>query len=89
MYKFDKQSKFYILGQGGTYLFIYLFIYLLFFIPLLNYVATNAFGIWNLRNTGKSVTNWVTQVTHNMLSYTLHLLLDALLYIASFKPWHE
>ena len=26
MYKFDKQCKFYILGQGSTYLFIYLFI---------------------------------------------------------------
>ena len=50
------------------HLFIYLFIYLLFFILLLNYVAANAFGIWNLRNTGKSVTNWVT----HMLSYTLH-----------------
>ena len=46
----------------------HLFIYLLFFILLLNYVAANAFGIWNLRNTGKSVTNWVT----HMLSYTLH-----------------
>ena len=64
MYKSDKQCKFYILGQGSTYLFIYL----LFFILLLNYVAANAFGIWNLRNTGKSVTNWVT----HMLSYTLH-----------------
>ena len=41
MYKFDKQCKFYILGQGSTYLFIYL----LFFILLLNYVAANAFGI--------------------------------------------
>ena len=50
------------------HLFIYLFIYLLFFILLLNYVAANVFGIWNLRNTGKSVTNWVTP----MLSYTLH-----------------
>ena len=60
MYKFDKQCKFYILGQGSTYLFIYLFIYLLFFILLLNCVAANTFGIWNLRNTGKSVTNWVT-----------------------------
>ena len=58
MYKFDKQCKFYILGQGSTYLFIYL----LFFILLLNYVAANAFGIWNLRNTGKSVTNWVTHM---------------------------
>ena len=64
MYKFDKQCKFYILGQGSTYLFIYL----LFFILLLNYVAANAVEIWNLRNTGKSVTNWVT----HMLSYTLH-----------------
>ena len=42
------------------HLFIYLFIYLLFFILLLNCVAANTFGIWNLRNTGKSVTNWVT-----------------------------
>ena len=64
MYKLDKQCKFYILGQGSTYLFIYL----LFFILLLNYVAANAFGIWNLRNTGKSVTNWVT----HMLLYILH-----------------
>ena len=56
MYKFDKQCKFYILGQGSTYLFIYL----LFFILLLNCVAANTFGIWNLRNTEKSVTNWVT-----------------------------
>ena len=64
MYKSDKQCKFYILGQGSTHLFIYL----LFFILLLHYVAANAFGIWNLRNTGKSVTNWVT----HMLSYTLH-----------------
>ena len=55
-------------GQGSPYLFIYLFIYLLFFILLLNYVAANALGIWNLRNTGKSVTKWVT----HMLSYTLH-----------------
>ena len=36
------------------------FICLLFFILLLNYVAANTFGIWNLRNTGKSVTIWVT-----------------------------
>ena len=50
------------------HLFIHLFILLLFFILLLNYVAANAFGIWNLRNTGKSVTNWVT----HLLSYTLH-----------------
>ena len=28
MYKFDKQCKLYILGQGSTYLFIYLFIIL-------------------------------------------------------------
>ena len=46
----------------------HLFICFLFFIFLLNYVAANAFGIWNLRNTGKSVTNWVT----HMLSYTIH-----------------
>ena len=52
MYKFDKQYKLYILGQGSTYL--------LFFILLLNYVAATAFRIWNLRNTGKSVNNWVT-----------------------------
>ena len=37
------------MGQGSTYLFIYLS----FFILLLNYVAANAFGICNLRNTGK------------------------------------
>ena len=60
MHKFEKQCKFYILGQGSTYLFLYL----LFFILLLNYVAANAFGIWNLRNTVKSVTNWVT---HSLL----------------------
>ena len=53
MYKSDKQFKPYILGQGSTYLFIYL----LFFILLLNYAAANAFGISNLRNTGKSVAN--------------------------------
>ena len=64
MYKLDKQCKFYILGQGSTYLFIYV----LFFLLLLNYVAANAFEIWNLRNTGKSVTNWGT----HMFSYTLH-----------------
>ena len=40
MYKFDKQCRFYILGQGSTYLFIYLF-----FIILLKYVAADAFGI--------------------------------------------
>ena len=40
MYKFEKQCKFYILGWGSTYLFIYL----LFFIPLLNYVL-----IWDLK----------------------------------------
>ena len=45
MYKFEKQCKFYILGQGSTYLFVYLFIYLLFLILLLNYVAANTFGI--------------------------------------------
>ena len=49
MYKFDKQCKFYILGQGNTYSFIYF----LFFILLLNYVAANAFGIWNLRKLGR------------------------------------
>ena len=27
MYKLDKQCKFYILGQGSTYLFIYYFLY--------------------------------------------------------------
>ena len=59
MYKFDKQSKFYILGQESTYLFIYS----LFFLLLLNYVAANAIGIWNFRNTGKSVTNWVTHMS--------------------------
>ena len=134
MYKFDKQCKFYILGQGSTYLFIYL----LFFILLLNCVAANTFRIWNLRNTEKSVTNWVTHtllwkvwtqesfqkyvefdrphershcqqqqsysglrspgwsnsthVTHVIVYTTLILiclLLDAFLYIASFKPWHE
>ena len=56
VYKFDKQCKFYILG-AREHLFIYLFIYL--FILLLNYVVANAFGIWNLGNTGKSVTNWI------------------------------
>ena len=35
MYKFHKQCKFYILGQGSTFIFIYL----LFFILLLNCVA--------------------------------------------------
>ena len=121
MYKFDKQCKFYILGQGSTYLFIYL----LFFILLLNCVAANTFGIWNLRNTGKiSVTNWVThtllwkvwtqesfqkyvefdrprershcqqQQSYSGLrspgwSNSTYTLLDAFLYIASFKPWHE
>ena len=46
----------------------HLFIYLLFFIILLKDVTANAFGIWSLRNTGKSVANWVT----HMLLYTLH-----------------
>ena len=64
MCRLDKQCKFYILGQGSTYLFIHY----LFFILLLNYVAAKAFGIWNLRSTGKSVTNWVT----HMLLYTIH-----------------
>ena len=42
MHKFDKQYKFYILGQGSTYLFIYL----LFFYTLVKLnVAANAFGI--------------------------------------------
>ena len=64
-YKSDKQCKFYILGQGSTYLFIYLFIMFYTFVKL---SGCHAFGIWNLRNTGKSVTNWVT----HMLSYTLN-----------------
>ena len=34
MYKFDKQCKFYILGQGSTYLFIYLFIIFYTFVKL-------------------------------------------------------
>ena len=55
-------GKFYILGQGSTYSFIYS----LFFIILLKYVAANAFGIWNLRNTGKSVTNWATHMLHQI-----------------------
>ena len=58
MYKYDKHCKFYILGQGSTFLFICL----LFVILLLNYVAANAFGIWNLWSTGKSVTKWVTHM---------------------------
>ena len=55
-------GKFYILGQGSSYSFIYS----LFFIILLKYVAANAFGIWNLRNTGKSVTNWETHMLHQI-----------------------
>ena len=51
------------------HLFIYLLLLLLFFfIVLLKDVASNAYGIWNLRNTGKSMSNWVT----HMLLYTLH-----------------
>ena len=46
-----------VLYFGGKGALIYLFIYL--FILLLNYVVANAFGIWNLGNTGKSVTNWI------------------------------
>ena len=34
MYKFDKQCKLYILGQGSTYLFIYLFIIFNTFVKL-------------------------------------------------------
>ena len=34
MYKFDKQCKFYILGQGSTYLFIHLFIIFYTFVKL-------------------------------------------------------
>ena len=55
-------GKVYIFGQGSTYSFIYS----LFFIILLKCVAANAFGIWSLRNTGKSVTNWVTHMLHKM-----------------------
>ena len=52
------------------------------FILLLNYVASNAFGIWNLTNKGRVwPTEWHT-------CYRT-LLLDAFLDIASFKPWHE
>ena len=43
------------------HLFVYSFI-----IILLKYVAANAFGIWNSRNTGKSVTNWVTHMLHQI-----------------------
>ena len=48
--------------QGSTYLFL---------IILLKYVAADAFGIWNWRNTGKSVTNWVT---HAIIHATLILI---------------
>ena len=43
MHKFDKQCKFYILGQRSTYLFIYLFIIFHTLVKL--NVAANAFGI--------------------------------------------
>ena len=54
MYKFDKQCKFYILGQGSTYLFIYLFIIFYTFVKLCGCQC-----IWDLKfeETGKSVTN--------------------------------
>ena len=64
MYKLDKQCNFYLLGQGSTYLFIHQLLNIL----LLFYVAAKAFGIWNLKSTGKSVTNWMT----HMLLYTIH-----------------
>ena len=59
MYKFDKQGKFYILGQESTYLFIYLFFIFYTFVKL-----CGCQSIWdlNLRNTGKSVTNWMTHM---------------------------
>ena len=65
MFRFNDQCRFYILGQGSTYLFIYYsYVYL-----YSKYVAANAFGIRKyLRNTRKSVTNWVT----HLLLYTLH-----------------
>ena len=47
MYKFDKQCKFYILGQGNPYVFIY-FVYLLFFTLLLNYMH-GCHCIWDFK----------------------------------------
>ena len=67
----------------------HLFIY--FFIILLKYVAANAFGIWNLRNTAKSVTTELsdTQYYSHYIDINICLLLDAFLNITSFKAWHE
>ena len=45
MHKFDKQCKFYILGQGSTYLFIYLFIIFYTFVKLYGCQC-----IWDLKS---------------------------------------
>ena len=62
MFRFNDQCRFYILGQGSTYLFIYYsYVYL-----YSKYVAANAFGIRKyLRILGRvSPTEWHTYYTH-------------------------
>ena len=87
MYKFDKQCKFYILGQGSTYLFIYLFIIFYTFVKLCGCQC-----IWDLKFEEYWEECDQLSDTHVIVHTTLILiclLLDAFLDIASFKPWHE
>ena len=87
MYKLDKQCKFYILGQGSTYLFIYLFIIFYTFVKLCGCQC-----IWDLKFEEYWEECDQLSDTHVIIHTTLILiclLLDAFLDIASFKPWHE
>ena len=55
-------------------------------------MAAEASGIWNLRNTGKSLTTELSDTryyTHYIIDINICLLLDAFLNITSFKPWQE
>ena len=84
MYKFHKQCKFYILGQGQL---IYLFIIFSTFVKLCGCQC-----IWDLKFEEYWEDCDQLSDTHVIVHTTLILiclLLDAFLDIASFKPWHE
>ena len=73
MYEFDKQCRFYIFGQGSTYLFIFR-----------NLVKTcGCRCIWYL----KFEEYW--EECDHYIDINICLLLDAFLNITSFKPWQE
>ena len=81
MYKLDKQCKFYILGQGSTYSFIYLFIIFYTFVKLCGCQC-----IWDLKFEEYWEECDQLSDTHVIVDTTLILiclLLDAFLDIAS------